>query len=141
MAKDFSMEEAQKKILEMIENITESDVKKIVDNKDDILSKLSTSGFKVGAIASQVGNVEQLIEDMKTMLEMVVDYVSGNYKEVPWNTIAAIVVALIYFLSPIDLIPDFIPIVGYTDDITVVLACIKYIKKDLDKYRNWKDSL
>lgn len=141
MAKDFSMEEAQKKILEMIENITESDVKKIVDNKDDILSKLSTSGFKVGAIASQVGNVEQLIEDMKTMLEMVVDYVSGNYKEVPWNTIAAIVVALIYFLSPIDLIPDFIPIVGYTDDITVVLACIKHIKKDLDKYRNWKDSL
>ena len=52
--------------------------------------------------------------------------------------IAAIVAALLYVLSPIDLIPDFIPIIGYVDDALVVSACLAMVKQDLHAYRNWK---
>ena len=48
------------------------------------------------------------------------------------------IAALLYVLSPIDLIPDFIPVVGYVDDALVVAVCIKLVQADLDKYRDWK---
>ena len=66
------------------------------------------------------------------------DFYEGNYKEVPWGTIAAIVVALLYFVSPIDLIPDFIPVAGYIDDAFVISLAMKFIKDDIERYREWK---
>ncbi|MDR9458483.1 MAG: DUF1232 domain-containing protein, partial [Salegentibacter sp.] len=46
--------------------------------------------------------------------------------------------ALLYVLSPIDLIPDFLPFVGYLDDAAVFAALLKYVRLDLQKYRDWK---
>ena len=47
---------------------------------------------------------------------MLGDVFTGKYKKVPVGTIAAIVGTLLYVLSPIDFIPDFMPVVGYLDD-------------------------
>ena len=47
-------------------------------------------------------------------------YFSKQYIDVPWQTIVLAIAALIYFVSPIDLIPDFIPVVGYLDDVAVI---------------------
>lgn len=41
-------------------------------------------------------------------------------------------------LSPIDLIPDFIPVVGYVDDALVVAACLAMVESDLEIYKEWK---
>lgn len=46
--------------------------------------------------------------------------------------------ALLYFLSPIDFIPDSIPGIGYVDDAAVVLACLKLVQSDVDEYREWQ---
>ena len=40
--------------------------------------------------------------------------------------VVAFVVAVIYFISPIDLIPDLIPILGWTDDVGVCMALLAY---------------
>ena len=61
-------------------------------------------------------------------------------QQVPLKTIAAIVGTLVYVLSPIDIIPDFIPGFGYLDDAGVVELCRRLIKSDIDKYRAWKES-
>ena len=66
------------------------------------------------------------------------DYANGNYREVPFNVVAAIGGALLYVLSPLDLIPDFIPIVGYLDDAAVIAFCLNLIEKDLISYKVWK---
>lgn len=68
---------------------------------------------------------------------MITDYIKGNYK-VDWKTIAVITGAIIYFLAPLDLIPDFIPIVGYLDDLTVIKIALNMVKKDFDIYKTWK---
>src|SRR5680860_175375 len=62
------------------------------------------------------------------------------YKDVPWLVIASIGGSLLYVLSPIDLIPDFIPFVGYLDDALVFAACLKFAQQDLEKYREWKNA-
>jgi uncharacterized membrane protein YkvA (DUF1232 family) len=47
-------------------------------------------------------------------------YLAGRDPRVPWYAKAAAVLVAAYALSPIDLIPDFIPILGYLDDLIIV---------------------
>ncbi|MCR5402848.1 MAG: DUF1232 domain-containing protein [Butyrivibrio sp.] len=74
------------------------------------------------------------------MVALVDSYVKKEYRSIPLGTIISIVAALIYVLSPIDLIPDFIPVIGYLDDAAVVLLVLGLgVDKDLDKYRKWQE--
>ncbi len=67
-------------------------------------------------------------------------WTGGRYKNVPLKTLLLSLLALVYFLSPIDLISDFIPAVGLLDDVTVVLLLLSAIRKDLDRFRTWEDA-
>lgn len=69
---------------------------------------------------------------------MVRDYEDKGYPKLPIGTIMLIAGALLYFLSPIDFIPDSIPGIGYVDDAAVVLACLKLVQSDVDEYREWQ---
>ena len=55
------------------------------------------------------------------------------------STIVAVMAALLYVVSPIDMIPDLIPGVGYKDDAMVVSFCIKLFHEELEKYRIWHE--
>ena len=66
-------------------------------------------------------------------------YIKGEYKDIPVGSIIAIVSALIYYVSPVDLIPDLLPVVGKLDDAGVILACLKFVQSDLDTYILWRD--
>jgi uncharacterized membrane protein YkvA (DUF1232 family) len=85
---------------------------------------------------SRSGPLAEFFADIKDLLAMVRDYANGRYREIPFGSIAAVVGALLYVLSPIDLIPDFIPAFGYVDDAAVVAACIRLVRVDLENYRN-----
>jgi uncharacterized membrane protein YkvA (DUF1232 family) len=63
---------------------------------------------------------------------------SGAYREIPYGSIVAAVAAILYFVSPIDFIPDFIPVVGLVDDVFVIGFVLKKIHSDLEKYEKWK---
>ncbi len=51
---------------------------------------------------------------------------------------AAVTAALLYFVNPIDLVPDFLPLVGYLDDAAIIAVCFKIIQADLRKYAKAK---
>jgi uncharacterized membrane protein YkvA (DUF1232 family) len=70
--------------------------------------------------------------------EMVKDYVKGRYRNVPWMAITAAGVGALYLASPIDLIPDFIPVLGITDDMLVLAIVAGLIAGDLTRYALWK---
>lgn len=55
-------------------------------------------------------------------------------ENVAWYRKSVVVGALIYFITPIDLIPDFIPFIGYLDDLGVIMATIKFLGKELVPY-------
>lgn len=93
----------------------EEDIKKIDTDDVDYASKKGTT--KIDELDKNPPTMLMKIwNDLKLMLNLIKDYAKGNYKDVPWNTIAAITGAIIYFVSPIDVIPDFIPVAGYADD-------------------------
>lgn len=82
--------------------------------------------------------IAEVFSDLKLLLSLVKDYVSGAYREIPYGSIVASVAAVLYFLSPIDFIPDFIPGVGLIDDVFVIGFVLKKIHGDLKEYQKWK---
>ena len=74
-----------------------------------------------------------------TMISLVKHYVSKEYTDIPVRSIIAVIAALIYFLSPVDVIPDTIPGFGYVDDLTVIKFCLKLVDGDLKDYRSWRE--
>jgi len=53
-------------------------------------------------------------------------YLARGDPRIPWHAKAVIVLTVAYALSPIDLIPDFIPVIGYLDDLIIVPAGIAW---------------
>ena len=91
---------------------------------------------KAEEMASILG---ELAGDLIVLCHLIKDAVAGNYRA-PWSTVAMLAGALLYFISPVDLIPDFIPFVGWLDDIAVVGLAIKIAKDIIDDYKVWKET-
>lgn len=108
--------------------------KKILDNKEKVEKLLHNARRSLDNIPI----IGKYFSDVPTLCFMVKDYVSGDYKEIPFGTIIMIVIALVYFVSPIDFIPDIIPVVGYVDDAFIVTQAIKTIHNDIADYKEVK---
>ncbi len=115
----------------------ENTIKEI--NQGDVIEASKDGLIKIKELESKIPKLlKDTWEDIKMMIYMITDYIKGDYKKVNWKTIATIAGAIIYFLAPLDLIPDFIPIVGYLDDLTVIKIALNMVKKDFDEYKEWK---
>lgn len=79
-------------------------------------------------------------EDFGALVNMLRYWSKGEYRELPIRTAAISVCAIIYFLTPIDLIPDIIPLTGFLDDATVIGFLAASVKKDIDNFRIWEAS-
>lgn len=108
--------------------IKEKDVEKVINKTDEIQRKFHSAG-----------PLQRFIEDLKLLISIIKDYWAGEYREIPYMSLAAIVFALLYVLSPIDLIPDPIPVVGLLDDVLVMSVCLFLVEEDLLKYKEWKE--
>ena len=67
-----------------------------------------------GVIASLRSKVRALEADTFAL------YLAARDPRVPWPAKAVAAITVAYALSPIDLIPDFIPVIGYLDDLVLV---------------------
>ncbi len=109
--------------------------KELFKDKEKAEAKVDEAYKKLDKINS--GPVTKLFEDIKLMLDLLKCYIKGTYREVPFGSILAILGAIIYFVSPIDLIPDFLP-GGYVDDAFIIGLAIKQVHADLEAFKEWK---
>jgi uncharacterized membrane protein YkvA (DUF1232 family) len=86
------------------------------------------------------GPLAEMGQDVGALLAMVKDYSNGTYKEMPRSTALAAAFALLYVLNPFDLMPDFIPGIGYLDDMSMVALVIGSIRRDVANYARWRRS-
>ncbi len=75
-----------------------------------------------------------------TMLRLLKAYAKGDYRETPWRSLLMIIAAVIYFVMPIDLIPDFIAGVGLLDDAAVIGWTLAAVKADIDSFVAWEQA-
>lgn len=86
------------------------------------------------------GPLASMGEDAAVLLDMVKDYNAGLYRELPRATVLAAGFALLYALNPFDLMPDFIPGIGYVDDVSMLALVMSSIRHDVTHYRMWRKS-
>lgn len=125
------LENVKKKIDEEYVNsevskIEDGDLEMVMKNKEKIDKKMTGNGLKKYA------------EMGKVMFGMLNDYKKGDFKEVPWFTIAAVVFAMLYIFNPLDIVPDFIPGLGYVDDFAIFTIVLRFIETDMHSYLDWK---
>lgn len=73
------------------------------------------------------------------LLWMVVsDYAAGRYRKVPWKAVVVCAAAMAYVISPLDLIPDWLVPIGWTDDLLVLALAWTMVKRELREYCAWK---
>jgi uncharacterized membrane protein YkvA (DUF1232 family) len=113
--------------LDAVDQTTLEDVDDAIEKEESISSKIAHSGF-----------LKKYVKLAQIMFMMIKDFRKGVYNKIPWFTIAAITTALLYVFMPIDLIPDFIPGLGFIDDLTVLSFVTGWIETDLHKYLDWK---
>ncbi len=76
--------------------------------------------------------------DLEVVLRFVGAWRAGTYRAVPWRTVIAAIGALIYFVDPLDVVPDYIIGVGYVDDAALIALVVRSIRRDLDRFLIWE---
>ena len=120
--------EVEKRLITSSQKVNREDIKKIVDKTNEILQKLGGDSF------------QNLVEDIRLLVSLLQDYRRGSYEEIPWSSIAAVIVSLLYLLNPFDIIPDMIPGIGLLDDAAMMGVCLSMINADFQRYKEWKQN-
>lgn len=87
---------------------------------------------------SKKGVFATLRAKVVTLGRMIKAYSTGEYQNIPKATLLKITAGLIYFVSPLDFIPDIFPVIGLTDDLAVILWIVRSIREDIEAFEDWE---
>lgn len=90
------------------------------------------------AVARKGPRLGQLKEDVKLLQALCVAWWRGEYRAISPKALVTIVAGLLYFVSPLDAIPDWLLGVGFLDDIAVLGWVLKTVSDELDAFRAWR---
>ena len=124
--KDFSEDDARREFEKGKRKFREGDIDKALNDEDTALSQASKHSVR-------------FLEDVTLGYCMLKDWRTGRYPT-PKSLVVALVIALLYLISPIDAIPDFIPIVGLIDDFSVFALVMNTFRSEIEKYKLWRES-
>ncbi|MEQ9286817.1 MAG: YkvA family protein [Cyclobacteriaceae bacterium] len=112
----------------------------LLQDKKKVQELVKNSAEKIKTVIEKNENLKEFVDQVGLMIRMIKAQFSGEYKDFPWKSTVMVAGALLYFLTPLDLIPDFIPGLGLTDDAAVVYWVYQNIKEDIEKFRQWEIS-
>ena len=105
-------------------------------NSKSLFNLIRDALNKSGGLSGK--NIAAFREQLSIVTRLLKAYASGEYRQLPWKTLIRIIAVLIYFVSPIDILPDFLPIIGLTDDIALMLWLFSGMGDDIEKFRQWE---
>ena len=106
----------------------------IVQSPDKLRAMVAEAREKADTAAGATSPLSGVIEDLKTMFELLRAVARGSYR-LRKETLILIAGAVLYFVIPIDVIPDFIPVAGFIDDAAVIAWVVKTCKTEIDLFR------
>lgn len=77
-------------------------------------------------------------EDLGVLLRLMKAWALQNYQHIPWTALLLITSAVMYFVMPVDLIPDALVGIGFVDDVAVVSTVVQAVRSELDRFRRWE---
>ena len=115
------------------------------------LEKLSSrwSTRTLAKLAAKRGNLAQGLAEVpermhlvanqtQLVLELIDDVKSGAYRGIPWRHVAMLSAIVLYAVSPADLVPDFVPVLGSLDDVVLMALATRLARGQLRAYCRFK---
>jgi uncharacterized membrane protein YkvA (DUF1232 family) len=130
------MEKRPAKLIEKAKSLFGKQVEALSKQEEKVRELLGNVGKKI----SQVGQnqyVQRLIEPVSVFIRMVKSHFNGGHK-LSGSTLGLIILGLVYFVSPIDIIPDFLGFFGFADDFSVILAIYAKVKEEVGDFLDWE---
>ncbi len=117
-----------------------NEAKKAVGSKKRLSDVVSQSTEKLKKFATDSTEWKELKAKATTLIQMVQAHLGGEYKAFSNASLLLVVFALVYFITPTDVIPDFIPALGFTDDASVLYLVYRKVSKDIEQFLEHKRS-
>jgi uncharacterized membrane protein YkvA (DUF1232 family) len=113
---------------------------KLLGKPFKVVTILNETANKLANKESKDNKFKQLFDVALTLVRMVRSYINGDYREIQPSTVVSGFAVLLYVLSPIDLVPDFIPVLGFLDDLSLVSWFLGKFQGEIMRYREWESS-
>ena len=136
-------ENAEEKVIEVL---SEEEVQARFDKSKEKAKKLLEDEDKMDRFLERLEKklkhipvVGGILSEIPTLISLVKAFIQKKYLEIPIGSVIAIVGALIYFLSPVDLIPDLLPAIGLVDDAAVLTLAFKLVHDDVVEFKDRRE--
>jgi uncharacterized membrane protein YkvA (DUF1232 family) len=100
-----------------------------------------TQGLLKKAIHKAINNKGALgdaWDKLQIFFDLVQAYSKGEYRNVAPTTILTIMGAILYFISPLDVVPDFLVGLGIVDDAAVISFTLKKLSVEVNEFKKWR---
>ena len=124
--------------LKFTQKLIREDLEKRSGKVTDADAQGLSSDAKKQKTANKKADRINLRDEVQLLLDFIRDYAAGRYTKVPWKVVASMTAAIIYLISPLDLVPDIIPVFGLLDDAAMLALVIASFRDELETYRKWK---
>lgn len=114
---------------------------KLLGKPFKVITVLNEAADKLADENSKDNKFKQLFDVALTLVRLVRNYITGDYRQIQTSTIISGLAVLLYVLSPIDLVPDFIPVLGFLDDLSLVSWFMGKFQVEIANYREWEARL
>ncbi len=111
----------------------------IMGDKGKMSELANVSREKLQGLNFEDTKISRLAVNLRVLIRMIRAYANGSYRDIPWKSLAALVAGVVYFVMPLDLLPDFIPFTGFLDDFTVVMLISGAFQKDIEEFLFWEE--
>lgn len=102
---------------------------------EKLKSLVNAAGRKAEA---RLGPLNAIINPLRDALRLVRAYAKGSYRDISWRSMLILVAAVVYFVMPVDLIPDFIFSLGLLDDAAILAWTLRTLNQDLERFLVWE---
>jgi uncharacterized membrane protein YkvA (DUF1232 family) len=123
-------------IVEKAKALFGKQVEVIVRQEQKLVELVQNVVAKLSKVANNP-KVQRFIQPIQIFIRMIKAHFRGEHK-IAFSTLGLIVLALVYFLSPVDFIPDFLGVMGFADDLSVVMAVYTKVKDEVEQFLEWE---
>lgn len=85
------------------------------------------------------GPLSKIFNTVNASIRLIKAYANCSYQKIPWQSMVLIIASIIYFVMPIDFIPDFIIGLGFIDDAAILSWTLHAMKKEIDSFIEWEN--